>query len=407
MALSHPRGAGCADRSRLCGLVAGACNSNFHRGAQINVEFQLKANQTERRAALEQIAFALSKLPEGAEGALFETLPPGLISAELKHFPMNDGPLIFEVSGFQVSAPEEPGYGPVGIHLSRIDDKIAHYRDGWGVRAELLAYPRWGMPFSDQMHRASEYLAGRFPGGIFTRGWIYELNSHYIVACAPNTPARPARPISSWVWLALLVLAVVAAAIRQWRPWEKSTGPQTVDGKRRVSRNAYRGRRRAEFRKSMRQVRELLREQDDCLSDGSGGYGTGSYNSTGTITTPGGYSTYAIPYSVSRNTFFASYWVKQDPSKVRLGVRYAPLTDALRRQLQRNTGVVAQIVMRGAPAFGANILEGDVLLKIGGEDIVDPPGFAAQLTHFAGQTVTIDLLRGDQPHSVAVKLNKG
>src|ERR1019366_2280753 len=32
-------------------------------------------------------------------------------------------------------------------------------------------------------------------------------------------------------------------------------------------------------------------------SNGSNGYGTGNYSSTGTITTPGGYSTYAIPYS--------------------------------------------------------------------------------------------------------------
>ena len=57
-----------------------------------------------------------------------------------------------------------------------------------------------------------------------------------------------------------------SAAIRQWRPWENSTGPRTADGKRRVSRNAYRGGRRAEFRQLMRQVRELLREQDECLS---------------------------------------------------------------------------------------------------------------------------------------------
>jgi hypothetical protein len=72
----------------------------------------------------------------------------------------------------------------VGVDLSRIDDKIAKYPTGWGVRAELLAYARWGMPFSDQMHRAPEFLAGRFPAGIFTRGWIYEVTSRRIVACA-------------------------------------------------------------------------------------------------------------------------------------------------------------------------------------------------------------------------------
>ena len=138
---------------------------------------------------------------------------------------------------------------------------------------------------------------------------------------------------------------------------------------------------------------------------GSGGYGIGNYNSTGTITTPGGYSTYAIPYTVNRNTFFASYWVKQDTNKMRLGVRYAPLTDELRLRLERNTGVLVQIVIRGTPAFGANFLEGDVLLRIGGADIVDVAGFSTQLAQFAGRTVVIELIRGGQSRSITVTLN--
>ena len=32
-----------------------------------------------------------------------------------------------------------------------------------------------------------------------------------------------------------------AKLIRQWRPWEKSTGPRTQVGKEVVSRNAYKG----------------------------------------------------------------------------------------------------------------------------------------------------------------------
>jgi hypothetical protein len=41
---------------------------------------------------------------------------------------------------------------------------------------------------------------------------------------------------------------------------------------------------------------------------GSGGYASGNYSSTGTITTPGGYSTYAIPYP-SLHLFVADYKV--------------------------------------------------------------------------------------------------
>jgi hypothetical protein len=56
-----------------------------------------------------------------------------------------------------------------------------------------------------------------------------------------------------------------SAAIRRWKPWERSTGPRRFEGKGRVSRNAYRGGSRAKFRQLMREVRELLAEQAEGL----------------------------------------------------------------------------------------------------------------------------------------------
>lgn len=32
-----------------------------------------------------------------------------------------------------------------------------------------------------------------------------------------------------------------AALIRAWKPWQKATGPRTLDGKAKASRNAYKG----------------------------------------------------------------------------------------------------------------------------------------------------------------------
>ena len=32
-----------------------------------------------------------------------------------------------------------------------------------------------------------------------------------------------------------------SALIRQWKPWEKSTGPRSVEGKRRTAGNGYKG----------------------------------------------------------------------------------------------------------------------------------------------------------------------
>jgi hypothetical protein len=52
-----------------------------------------------------------------------------------------------------------------------------------------------------------------------------------------------------------------SAAIRQWRPWEHSTGPKSDDGKVGVSRNAFKG----GIRAKLRELARLLREQREAL----------------------------------------------------------------------------------------------------------------------------------------------
>ena len=140
-------------------------------------------------------------------------------------------------------------------------------------------------------------------------------------------------------------------------------------------------------------------------SYGSAGYATGTYDSTSTVAVPGGYSTYAIPYSVTRNNYFASYWAARSPDRMRLGVNPVPLPDEIRQRLQRNTGVFVPIVIRGTPAFRANVLEGDVIVKINGIDVIDPKGFSDQLTQFEGQAVELSILRGNDQLAVKVALN--
>ena len=46
--------------------------------------------------------------------------------------------------------------------------------------------------------------------------------------------------------------------IRQWQPWESSTGAKTLEGKAESFRNAYKG----GFREQMKELRQLLREQE-------------------------------------------------------------------------------------------------------------------------------------------------
>jgi hypothetical protein len=140
---------------------------------------------------------------------------------------------------------------------------------------------------------------------------------------------------------------------------------------------------------------------------GTGGYATGNYSGQSTITSPGGTTTYNMPYSVSRNDMVATFWAKLDPATIRLGVIYAPLPAEVRTRLERNTGLIAIGIIQQSPAFRANILRGDILLKIGGEDVVDVPSFDAQIHKFAGQTVKIELIRGETPKTVELTLNVG
>jgi len=136
----------------------------------------------------------------------------------------------------------------------------------------------------------------------------------------------------------------------------------------------------------------------------SSGYSSAAVASS--VTTPGSVSTSQIPYSIDRNNVVATYWVKLDMSRIRLGVMSNPLPDNLRTKLQRNTGIIVFAVQEGTPAFRANVLRGDIILKINGEDVIDVASFQKdQLTRFAGQKVVLGILRNDKPVDIDVHLN--
>lgn len=54
--------------------------------------------------------------------------------------------------------------------------------------------------------------------------------------------------------------------IRQWKPWAKSTGPQSPDGKERVSRNAWKGGHRTQLRELARLVNTEVMEARELLT---------------------------------------------------------------------------------------------------------------------------------------------
>lgn len=58
-----------------------------------------------------------------------------------------------------------------------------------------------------------------------------------------------------------------AELLRRLRPWERSTGPRTAEGKARTSRNAFKGGTRQRLRALARQVNFALREQRSMLRE--------------------------------------------------------------------------------------------------------------------------------------------
>jgi hypothetical protein len=51
--------------------------------------------------------------------------------------------------------------------------------------------------------------------------------------------------------------------VHRWKPWEKSTGPRSAEGKARSSQNGYKG----AVRPTMRALAKTLREQKEVLDE--------------------------------------------------------------------------------------------------------------------------------------------
>ena len=56
-----------------------------------------------------------------------------------------------------------------------------------------------------------------------------------------------------------------SVVIQNWKPWQKSTGPKTVGGKTRVSRNAFKGGHRPNIRAAIRLLNLELDTQREFL----------------------------------------------------------------------------------------------------------------------------------------------
>lgn len=125
----------------------------------------------------------------------------------------------------------------------------------------------------------------------------------------------------------------------------------------------------------------------------------GSYN--GTSTTTSSQTTY-IPYSVDRYEQTAAYFAPAP--KVGTGAGTRPLTPDEAKQRGSNIGLQVGAVRRGSPAFLADVLPGDVIVKYNDEPAYDPAlllaasmrsGALVLVIERGGATVTKELRMGE------------
>ena len=119
--------------------------------------------------------------------------------------------------------------------------------------------------------------------------------------------------------------------------------------------------------------------------------------------TSGTFSTNYVPYNIDRYSYVAMFYRKRS---FVFGANWVPLDANQRQQLQRNTGVVIVTVVDGTPAFLANILPGDILLTIDGEQITTDQNFRAQTVARAGKKVSIGLLRNGKEMTIEMELGR-
>ena len=126
--------------------------------------------------------------------------------------------------------------------------------------------------------------------------------------------------------------------------------------------------------------------------------GWASYSGTSSLygqanTTVYGSKTVYIPYSHNRYDYLASYWIKLKAPV--FGVIAADLTAEQRANLATNKGACVTIVIKGSPAFEADIFKGDIITKINNDDVIDAQKLKYLESKYFGEKVRVSITRSE------------
>jgi membrane-associated protease RseP (regulator of RpoE activity) len=118
---------------------------------------------------------------------------------------------------------------------------------------------------------------------------------------------------------------------------------------------------------------------------------------------PGGL---AVPITFHTYDVLAVYLSKMRPEKIGFGIRHRFMTPQEVQEIGTNKAVIVEFVRRGSAAFDADLLPGDAVLTIAGQDFSNKEKMAQLRTDSAGQTVPLELVRNGKRMTLPITVPK-
>jgi membrane-associated protease RseP (regulator of RpoE activity) len=131
--------------------------------------------------------------------------------------------------------------------------------------------------------------------------------------------------------------------------------------------------------------------------------GSASYSESSTKTLPPAKSTpRTTTFTSTRCEQVATFWVKAKPA--RLGILPRDLTADERAARGTNRGIAIAAVMKGSPAYAADLFRGDILMRIGEAILLTSEDLVPAVDRYAGRDVDLLIVRNGNEKTVRVKL---
>jgi hypothetical protein len=118
---------------------------------------------------------------------------------------------------------------------------------------------------------------------------------------------------------------------------------------------------------------------------------------------PGGL---AVPITFHTYDVAAVYFSKIRPERIGFGISTRFMTPEEVQAIGTNKAGVVEFVIRGSAAFDADLIKGDVILTIAGQDYTNRDKINQVKTDYAGQTVPLELVRNGKRMTLPITVPK-